>query len=110
VQRAGLAGEPKLTFHGLRHLYACLMIERGVSSKVLADQMGHTSSAVTEARYIHAFNRVRTDESVRDALQEAMNLIGKGLASTDGNGRENKGERQAGNLASVAGFVPVGSG
>jgi integrase len=86
VEEAKLDGEPKLTFHGLRHLYASLMIERGISSTVLAEQIGHTSSTVTEQRYIHLFNRVRTDEAVREALQEAMGL-GKSLASSDGNQR-----------------------
>src|SRR5439155_18535470 len=84
VKTAGLDGEPKLTFHGLRHIYASMMIERGISSTVLAEQMGHTSSTVTEQRYIHLFNRVRTDEAVRVALPEAMGL-GKSLASTAGN-------------------------
>jgi integrase len=86
VKEANLDGEPKLTFHGLRHLYASLMIERGISSTVLAEQMGHTSSTITEQRYIHLFNRVRTDEAVREALQEAMGL-GKSLASSDGSQR-----------------------
>jgi hypothetical protein len=48
--------------------------------------MGHTSSTVTEQRYIPVFNRIRTDEAVREALQEAMGL-GKSLASSDGNQR-----------------------
>jgi integrase len=83
VKAAGLNDEPKLTFHGLRHIYASMMIERGISSTVLAEQMGHTSSTVTEQRYVHLFNRARTDEGVRTALQEAMGL-GKSLASTAG--------------------------
>ena len=46
--------------------------------------MGHADSGVTERKYVHLFNRVRTDEAVR----EAMGLIGNSLASTDGNQRE----------------------
>lgn len=109
VERAGLAGEPTLTFHGLRHLYASLMIERGISSTVLADQMGHSSSTITEARYIHLWNRVRTDDAVRDALQEAMQMIGKNLASTGGNQRESQGTEEPSKVASLRAFAPAGS-
>jgi hypothetical protein len=38
------------------------MIERGITSTVLASQMGHADSGVTERKYVHLFNRVRTDE------------------------------------------------
>ena len=48
------------------------MIERGVSSTVLANLMGHTSSITTERVYVHLFNRQRTDELVREAMESAM--------------------------------------
>jgi len=50
--------------------------------------VGHADSGVTERKYVHLFNRVRTDEAVREAMQAAMGLIGNSLASTDGNQRE----------------------
>jgi integrase len=76
VKLAGLDRpvEPKLTFHDLRHAFASIMIERGVSSTVLAAIMGHTNSSITETIYIHLFNRQRADDQVRQAMQEAMNL------------------------------------
>jgi integrase len=76
VKLAGLdrPGEPKLTFHDLRHAFASIMIERGLNSTVLAAIMGHTNSSITEAIYIHLFNRQRTDEQVREAMQSAMAL------------------------------------
>ena len=39
---------------------------------MLADLMGHTDSRTTERIYIHLFNRERTDEQVREAMQAAM--------------------------------------
>jgi hypothetical protein len=30
--------------------------------------MGHESSTITEQRYIHLFDRLRTDEQVRQAM------------------------------------------
>jgi integrase len=107
VKEAKLDGEPKLTFHGLRHVYASMMIERGISSTVLADQMGHASSTITEQRYIHLFNRIRTDEAVRTAVQEAMGL-GKSLASTDGQQRETEVAAEGGKIAFLHGSAPTG--
>jgi integrase len=76
VKLAGLdrPGEPKLTFHDLRHAFASIMIERGLNSTVLAAIMGHTNSSITETIYIHLFNRQRTDEQVREAMQTAMSM------------------------------------
>jgi hypothetical protein len=44
------------------------MIGRGISSTVLAKLMGHETSAVTERRYIHLFDRQRTDDAVSQAM------------------------------------------
>jgi integrase len=76
VKLAGLErpGEAKLTFHDLRHAFASIMIERGLNSTVLAAIMGHTNSSITETIYIHLFNRQRTDEQVREAMQAAMSM------------------------------------
>lgn len=63
---------PKITFHSLRHAFASILIAQGVSGVVLADLMGHTDSRTTERIYIHLFNRERTDEHVREAMQAAM--------------------------------------
>ena len=41
----------------MRHAFASRMINRGLSSTVLARLMGHESSAITERRYIHLFDR-----------------------------------------------------
>jgi integrase len=73
---AGLTGEgqPHLTFHDLRHAFASIMIERGISSTVLAHVMGHRDATTTERKYVHLFNRQRTDDQVREAMQSAMGL------------------------------------
>ena len=63
--RAGIEG---VTFHSMRHAFASRMIDRGINSTVLAALMGHESSTITERRYIHLFDRQRTDEAVRSAM------------------------------------------
>jgi integrase len=108
IVKAAGDGEPKLTFHGLRHIYASIMIERGISSTVLAEQIGHTSSTVTEQRYVHLFNRIRTDEAVRTALQQAMGL-GKSLATTGGQQWGTEGRSVGGEVAFLPGSVPAGT-
>ena len=98
TDRAGLGGEPRFTFHSLRAVYAALMIERGITSTVLASQMGHADSGVTERKYVHLFNRVRTDEAVRDAMQAAMGpdwqVIGKYRRERTGNRAARRGRER----------------
>jgi integrase len=68
------ASEAKIegvTFHSMRHAFASRMIDRGISSTVLAALMGHESSTITERRYIHLFDRQRTDDAVRQAMASA---------------------------------------
>jgi integrase len=74
VQRRGFAPAAKLaeiegvTVHSMRHAFASRMIHRGTSSMRLAQLMGHESSTITERRYVHIFNAVRSDEDVRAAM------------------------------------------
>jgi integrase len=44
------------------------MIERGLTSTVLAHAMGHRDATTRERKYIHLLNRQRTDEAVRRAM------------------------------------------
>jgi integrase len=62
------AGVEGVSFHSLRHAFASRMISRGVFPTVLARLMGHESSVVTERRYIHLFDALRTDGAVRLAM------------------------------------------
>jgi hypothetical protein len=86
------------------------MIERGITSTGLASQMGHADSGVTERKYVHLFNRVRTDEAVREAMQAAMGLIGKSLASRDGNQLEIEPVAEGAELAFLHEKLPAASG
>jgi integrase len=49
------AGFDELTFHDLRHTYASLMIEAGVSPLVIAEQMGHSDARLALQRYGHLY-------------------------------------------------------
>ena len=65
---AELAGVRDVSLHSMRHAFASRMIDRGISSTVLASLMGHESSTITERRYIHLYDKQRTDEQVRQAM------------------------------------------
>ena len=68
---AAHAGIEGVSFHSMRHAFASRMIDRGISSTVLAALMGHESSTITERRYVHLFDKQRTDEAVRQAMASA---------------------------------------
>lgn len=50
-QRAGI--EPPISFHILRHTYASRLAMRGVPLNVIADQLGHSDTRMTEKHYAH---------------------------------------------------------
>ena len=74
---AKLAGIEGVSVHSMRHAFASRMISRGVSSIVLARLMGHESSTITERRYVHLFDAVRTDDAVRIAMADGDHASSK---------------------------------
>lgn len=48
-----LHGLPRLTFHGLRHAFASLMLSSGVNLKVTSEMLGHSNIAITGDTYSH---------------------------------------------------------
>ena len=48
-----MAGLPKLTIHGLRHTHATILMEKGVSPKVVSERLSHASPAITMDIYSH---------------------------------------------------------
>jgi integrase len=50
VRKAGL---PHLTFHGLRHAHATLLLTAGVHLKIVSERLGHSNIAITADTYSH---------------------------------------------------------
>jgi integrase len=65
VERAGIED---VTFHDMRHAFASRMIARGIEPVTLAKLMGHEDIRETLNTYSHLWDRVRTDEAVREAM------------------------------------------
>ena len=59
--------EPTATFHILRHTYASALAMRGVPMGVIAAQLGHSDTRMTERHYAHLSPNY-VAETVRAAL------------------------------------------
>ncbi|AWN40301.1 tyrosine-type recombinase/integrase [Methylobacterium durans] len=68
--------EPPATFHILRHTYASLLAMRGVPMGVIAAQLGHSDTRVTERHYAHLAPSY-VSQTVRAALP-AYGILGTG--------------------------------
>lgn len=63
--------EPAATFHILRHTYASSLAMRGVPMGVIAAQLGHSDTGMTERHYAHL-----APSSVADTIRAALSPIG----------------------------------
>lgn len=64
------AGLPRVRWHDLRHTYASLLLSDGVPVLYVANQVGHSSAAVTLANYAHGIPDSRYN--VVDRLDETV--------------------------------------
>jgi len=64
---------PGLTPHSLRHAFATLMLEEGVPMRVVAEQMGHSSTRITEQTYSHVTARLQAEAGA--AVERALGGI-----------------------------------
>jgi integrase len=67
--------EPAATFHILRHTYASALAMRGVPMGVIAAQLGHADTRMTEKHYAHLAPNYVAD-TIRSALP-GFGIIGK---------------------------------
>lgn len=57
-----------ITFHGLRHTSASLLISKGQDVVTIAHRLGHSNSAITSKIYAHAFEKL--DLEAAESLDE----------------------------------------
>jgi len=62
---------PRVTFHGLRHSAASVMLEAGVSLRVVSELLGHSTIRITADLYSHVAPTLARDaaDRVQDALE-----------------------------------------
>lgn len=51
---------PQITFHGLRHTYASMLIAQGIPISEISAQLGHASIDITLRTYAHLFRQATT--------------------------------------------------
>lgn len=62
-------GLPDIRFHDLRHSYATLCIDLNIPLKVISQNLGHSSTAVTDAVYADS---IKAKQSVSDIITEKL--------------------------------------
>jgi integrase len=72
--------EPAATFHILRHTYASALAMRGVPMGVIAAQLGHADTRMTERHYAH-LSPSYVAETIRAALP-ALGIVDKSSVTT----------------------------
>jgi integrase len=71
--------EPPISFHQLRHTFASLCVKAGMPLKVVAEALGHASTAITEAHYAHL-----APSHVADTIRKHAPTFGLGKSNVVG--------------------------
>ncbi|RIK36689.1 MAG: site-specific integrase [Chloroflexi bacterium] len=58
VERAGV---PAITFHGLRHTHATLLLKEGTHAKIVSERLGHANIGITLDTYSHVLPDMQTE-------------------------------------------------
>ena len=61
---------PEITFHGLRHSNATLLISQGVDVRTVSGRLGHAQMSTTTNIYSHFFRS--TDRKAADVLEALL--------------------------------------
>lgn len=75
-QLVRVAGLPTMTFHGLRHQHASLLIAQGVDLAVVSKRLGHSTIAITSDLYSHLLR-----DANRQAGEAAEAIVPRGPAA-----------------------------
>ena len=72
------AGLPVIKFHAARHTAATLALEAGVDIKIVSEQLGHSTTRITQDLYQHVRHQVHVDsaEKVVDLLARLRGATG----------------------------------
>lgn len=77
VNRSGL---PHLTFHGLRHEHASLLLAAGMPITAVSKRLGHASIAITSDLYSHLLDDI--DRQMADAIESVLDSTATRLHTT----------------------------
>lgn len=81
VRGLEFAGLPKVTIHSLRHFYASVLLQAGVSVATLSRNLGHSSPAITMSIYAHEMKT-----GLGEGLERAEGLFRPSVEEDENNG------------------------
>ncbi|HVC81490.1 MAG TPA: site-specific integrase, partial [Chloroflexota bacterium] len=64
------SGVQRISFHGMRHTHATLLLLSGINVKIVSERLGHASIAITLDTYAHLLPGMQ--ESAAEAMQKAL--------------------------------------
>lgn len=63
TKRLTQLGLPRVTFHGLRHTHASVLLYQGVSVLSVSKRLGHSSITTTQATYLHIIKELEAKDT-----------------------------------------------
>ena len=70
ARRCKAAGVPVITYHGLRHTHASILLYSGVSVPSVSKRLGHSSIATTQKVYLHIIKEM--DNADNDVIMKTL--------------------------------------
>jgi integrase len=53
---------PRITFHGLRHTHASILLYKGVSVLSVSKRLGHSNITTTQSTYLHIIKELENQD------------------------------------------------
>jgi len=66
---------PRITFHGLRHTHASILLYKGVSVLSVSRRLGHSNITTTQSTYLHIIKELESQD--QDKIIAILNNISK---------------------------------
>ncbi|AKP67176.1 tyrosine-type recombinase/integrase [Companilactobacillus ginsenosidimutans] len=63
---------PRITFHGLRHTHASILLYKGVSTLSVSRRLGHSSVSTTQSTYLHIIKELEYQD--QDKIISILNI------------------------------------
>lgn len=65
TQKLRTLGIPRITFHGLRHTHASILLYQGVSVLSVSKRLGHSSINTTQSTYLHIIKELEAEDTAK---------------------------------------------
>lgn len=66
---------PRITFHGLRHTHASVLLYKGVSVLSVSRRLGHSNITTTQSTYLHVIKELQSQD--QDKIVSILNMAVK---------------------------------